>query len=75
MKLYEPSVIKDISNRYDFRLSRSLGQNFITDGSVIDGIVVGAGITEEDLVIEIGPGIGVLTARPPPRREGSLLLK
>lgn len=63
MKLYEPSVIKDISNRYDFRLSRSLGQNFITDGSVIDGIVVGAGITEEDLVIEIGPGIGVLTAR------------
>ena len=63
MKLHQPSVIKDIRDRYDFRLSKSLGQNFITDENVIEGIVEGAGITEDDLVIEIGPGIGVLTAR------------
>ena len=63
MKLHQPSVIKDIRDRYDFRLSKSLGQNFITDENVIEGIVEGAGITGDDLVIEIGPGIGVLTAR------------
>lgn len=61
MKLYEPSIIKLIKNKYGFRFSKSLGQNFLTDKSVIDGIVEGAGITERDLVIEIGPGIGTLT--------------
>ena len=61
MKLYEPSAIKLIKNKYGFRFSKSLGQNFLIDKEVIDGIVSGAGISEEDLVIEIGPGIGVLT--------------
>ena len=61
MKLYAPSTIRDIKDRYDFQLSKSLGQNFITDGGVIESIVEGAGIGSEDLVIEIGPGIGVLT--------------
>lgn len=61
MKLYEPSTIKLIKNKYGFRFSKSLGQNFLIDKEVIDGIVSGAGISEEDLVIEIGPGIGVLT--------------
>ena len=62
MKLHEPSTIRDIKDRYDFRLSKSLGQNFITDRNVITRIVDGADISPEDLVIEIGPGIGVLTA-------------
>lgn len=62
MKLHSPQTIKDIKQRYNFQLSKSLGQNFITDPSVIDSIVEGAGICEEDLVVEIGPGIGVLTA-------------
>ena len=61
MKLYEPSTIKLIKNKFGFRFSKSLGQNFLIDKSVIDSIVEGAGISEEDLVIEIGPGIGVLT--------------
>lgn len=61
-KLYAPSTIADIKQRHNFRLSKSLGQNFITDKNVIEKIVEGAGICEEDLVIEIGPGIGVLTA-------------
>lgn len=61
-KLYAPSTIADIKSRHDFRLSKSLGQNFITDKNVIEKIVEGAEIGEEDLVIEIGPGIGVLTA-------------
>lgn len=61
MKLYEPSIIKLIKNKYGFRFSKSLGQNFLTDKSVIDAIIEGAGIGPDDLVIEIGPGIGVLT--------------
>ena len=62
MELYNPSVIRGIKNKYRFKFSRSLGQNFLTNKEVIDGIVGGADITKEDLVIEIGPGIGVLTA-------------
>ena len=61
MKLYEPQTIKLIKNKYGFRFSKSLGQNFLIDKDVIDAIVEGADISEEDLVIEIGPGIGVLT--------------
>ena len=52
MKLYEPSTIKLIKNKFGFRFSKSLGQNFLIDKSVIDSIVEGAGISEEDLVIE-----------------------
>ncbi len=61
MKLHSPATIADIKERYNFRLSKSLGQNFITDRSVIERIVDGSGAGPEDLVIEIGPGIGVLT--------------
>ena len=62
MKLYAPSTIQAIKEKHNFQLSRSLGQNFITDKNVIEEIVRGAGVSEKDLVIEIGPGIGVLTA-------------
>lgn len=62
MKLYAPSTIRDIKDRYGFKLSKSLGQNFLTDKNIIDKIIDATEITEEDLVIEIGPGIGVLTA-------------
>lgn len=62
MKLYSPSTIQDIRERYDFKLSKSLGQNFITDRNVIEKIIEGAQIGPDDMVIEIGPGIGVLTA-------------
>ena len=61
MKLYAPSTIRDIKERYGFKLSKSLGQNFLTDKNIIDRIVESAGIGPEDLVIEIGPGIGVIT--------------
>lgn len=62
MKLYSPATIKALKDRHDFKLSRSLGQNFITDKGVIEKIIEGAGICRNDLVVEIGPGIGVLTA-------------
>ncbi len=62
MKLYDPSVIRAIRNKYGFQFSKGLGQNFLTDGAVVEGIIEGAEIGPQDLVIEIGPGIGVLTA-------------
>lgn len=62
MKLYAPSTIKAIKEKHRFQLSKSLGQNFITDKHVIERIVEGTDPSEKDLVIEIGPGIGVLTA-------------
>jgi 16S rRNA (adenine1518-N6/adenine1519-N6)-dimethyltransferase len=62
IKLYEPSTIKNIRDKYGFKFSKSLGQNFLTDKNIIDLIIDGANIKDEDLVIEVGPGIGVLTA-------------
>ena len=62
MKLYTPSTIREIKEKYGFRLSKSLGQNFLTDKNIIDKIINESKITSEDLVIEIGPGIGVLTS-------------
>lgn len=62
MKLYAPSTIREIKETYGFRLSKSLGQNFLTDKHMIDKIIDAAEIGKDDLVIEIGPGIGVLTA-------------
>ena len=61
-KLYASSTIADIKDRYDFRLSKSLGQNFLIDKNILDKIIEGSFIGPEDLVIEIGPGIGALTA-------------
>lgn len=61
MNLYTPTTIRDIKNKHGFKLSKSLGQNFLKDKNIIDKIIEGSGIGKNDLVIEIGPGIGVLT--------------
>jgi 16S rRNA (adenine1518-N6/adenine1519-N6)-dimethyltransferase len=61
-KLYSPTTIRQIKEKHGFKLSKSLGQNFLIDGNIVDNIIKGADISESDLVIEIGPGIGVLTA-------------
>lgn len=61
MKLYTASAIRDIEQQFGFRLSKSLGQNFLIDKNIRDKIVEGSLIGPEDLVIEIGPGVGVLT--------------
>ena len=52
---------KQIVNKYGFKFSKGLGQNFLIDESVLTDIVDGAEVNQEDLVIEIGPGIGTLT--------------
>ena len=59
--LYMPSKTKEIISKYKFRFSKNLGQNFLIDGNIITKICEGAEITEQDGVIEVGPGIGTLT--------------
>ena len=53
---------KYIMNKYKVKANKNLGQNFLIDEQAIKDIVDGAQITSEDLVIEIGPGLGTLTA-------------
>lgn len=52
---------KEIVKKYEFKFSKSLGQNFLIDDSVLTDIVNSAEVSEDDLVIEIGPGVGTLT--------------
>ena len=61
-KLYSPSTMAKIREKHGFRHSKSLGQNFLSDIHIIEDIIDGSDIEPEDLVIEIGPGMGVLTA-------------
>ena len=51
----------ELVKKYNFKFSKSLGQNFLIDDSVPRDIVEGAEVNENDLVIEIGPGVGTLT--------------
>lgn len=53
----------ELVKKYNFKFSKALGQNFLVDDSVPRDIVAGAEVDESDLVIEIGPGVGTLTAQ------------
>lgn len=52
---------KQIIKKYEFNFKKNFGQNFLVDERVLDKIVNAADINENDLVIEVGPGIGTLT--------------
>ena len=52
---------KFLMKKYNISANKSLGQNFLIDGEVISNIVKNAKIDKEDVVIEIGPGLGTLT--------------
>lgn len=54
---------KYIMKKYNIKANKSLGQNFLISEEVVEKIVESAKIKEEDLVIEIGPGLGTLTKR------------
>lgn len=53
---------KFLMKKYKIKANKSLGQNFLIDDSVIEDIVNGANIQSNDLVIEIGPGLGSMTS-------------
>lgn len=60
-KLSSPRRTKEIVNKYGFRFSKSLGQNFLIDENIILKIIEGSEINKNDVIIEVGPGIGTLT--------------
>ncbi|NEZ47368.1 16S rRNA (adenine(1518)-N(6)/adenine(1519)-N(6))-dimethyltransferase RsmA [Clostridium niameyense] len=57
MDKFTTNVVK----KYDFKFNKNLGQNFLTDDSVLQDIIDGAEISKNDYIIEIGPGVGTLT--------------
>lgn len=60
-QIAQKEVTLHILKAFHIQMSKKLGQNFLIDPSVVDGIVTGAHLTEQDWVLEVGPGIGTLT--------------
>lgn len=60
-KLSNPQVTIETIKKYDFAFQKKFGQNFLIDSHVLDKIIAAAKVTAEDVVLEIGPGIGTMT--------------
>ncbi len=60
-RVSSPRTTQDILKTHQFKMKKSLGQNFLIDENILTNIVGAAEVTPEDYVIEIGPGIGALT--------------
>ncbi|MGN0313014.1 MAG: 16S rRNA (adenine(1518)-N(6)/adenine(1519)-N(6))-dimethyltransferase RsmA [Lachnospiraceae bacterium] len=60
-KLGIPANTIAVLQKYDFNFQKKFGQNFLIDTSVLDRIIDAACIGKDDLVLEIGPGIGTMT--------------
>jgi len=63
MDLTSPKNIKDILTKYGARPSKGLGQNFLIDKNILDKIITAGELKPNDVVLEIGPGIGTLTQK------------
>lgn len=61
MRIATPTRTRTILSEHGHRMRKSLGQNFLIDGNIVENIIEGAGVTQEDTVLEIGPGIGSMT--------------
>ena len=61
MNLSNPTNTLAIINKYDFIFQKKYGQNFLIDDNIVEKIVREAGVTKDDFVLEIGPGIGTMT--------------
>ena len=59
--LLDPSSVRELASQLGLRPSKQRGQNFVTDANTIRRIVAAAGVTEDDVVLEVGPGLGSLT--------------
>lgn len=59
--LGNPKRTIEIIQKYNFAFQKKFGQNFLIDTHVLDKIINSANITKDDMVLEIGPGIGTMT--------------
>ncbi len=60
-KLGNPQETIAVLQKYGFHFQKKFGQNFLIDPRVLEKIIRAAGVTKEDFVLEIGPGIGTMT--------------
>lgn len=76
LKLPSPGLRARIAlDKHGFRTSHSLGQNFLLDDSLLTSLLDAAGVGEDDRVLEIGPGAGVMTALLAQRVNGVLAVE
>ncbi|MDD3239405.1 MAG: 16S rRNA (adenine(1518)-N(6)/adenine(1519)-N(6))-dimethyltransferase RsmA [Lachnospira sp.] len=61
LHLGNPTNTIAVLNTYGFSFQKKFGQNFLIDENVVEKIVREAGVTDEDFVLEVGPGIGTMT--------------
>jgi dimethyladenosine transferase len=62
-ELSSAKITKNIIQKYGFKLTKSLGQNFLINENILNEIIEAADITKDDVVLEIGTGIGTLTSK------------
>ena len=61
--LSSSKITGEIIKKYGFKMTKSLGQNFLINENILDNIIESANINNDDVVLEIGTGIGTLTQR------------
>ena len=59
--LGNPKNTIEILQKYNFRFQKKFGQHFLIDANILEEIIESAGVTKDDFVLEIGPGIGTMT--------------
>lgn len=59
--LLSMTYINELFDKYDLSFKKSLGQNFLIDKNALDRIILAANLNEDDICLEVGPGIGTLT--------------
>jgi 16S rRNA (adenine1518-N6/adenine1519-N6)-dimethyltransferase len=59
--LLDPSAVRELASQLALRPSKQRGQNFVTDANTVRRIVAASGVTADDIVLEVGPGLGSLT--------------
>ncbi|MFX4262885.1 16S rRNA (adenine(1518)-N(6)/adenine(1519)-N(6))-dimethyltransferase RsmA [Pelotomaculum propionicicum] len=63
IQITSPAAIRNIMQSHGISCRKSLGQNFLVDNNIINKIIASAELAKSDLVVEIGPGLGALTAQ------------
>lgn len=60
-RLLDPTAVRGLATELGLRPTKQRGQNFVTDANTVRRIVALAGVGEDDVVVEVGPGLGSLT--------------
>ena len=63
MNLTNMQTVRTLLEQHGFHFSKKLGQNFLINVNVVNEIIEKSDVNKNDLIIEIGPGLGTLTAR------------